>query len=100
MQVLHNLILFFLLLNIYHHNGKTMAKGVVYIGPIMMWWNSNDSGPSFCDTLMLRWSTYYKIEMQITPSLRNPHIIFATNYILVIERLKDASIATTFSSPT
>jgi hypothetical protein len=35
MQVLHNFILLFLLLSIYHHNGKTMAKGA-YIGPIMM----------------------------------------------------------------
>ncbi len=45
MQVLHNFILLFLLLSIYHHNGKTMAKGA-YIGPIMMWWNLNDNGPN------------------------------------------------------
>jgi hypothetical protein len=36
MQTLHSFILFFLLLSIYHHNGKTMVEGIAYIGPIMM----------------------------------------------------------------
>jgi hypothetical protein len=36
MQVLHNFILFFRLLSIYHHNGKTMVEGITCIAPIMM----------------------------------------------------------------
>jgi hypothetical protein len=36
MQVLHSFILPFLFLSICHHNGKIMAKGIAYIGPIMM----------------------------------------------------------------
>ncbi len=36
MQLLHSFILIFLLLNIFHHNGKTMVEGIAYIGPIMM----------------------------------------------------------------
>jgi hypothetical protein len=32
MQVLHN----FILLNIFHHNGKIMVESITYIGPIMM----------------------------------------------------------------
>jgi hypothetical protein len=36
MQILHNFIPFFLLLNIFHHNGRTMVKGIAYIGVIMM----------------------------------------------------------------
>jgi hypothetical protein len=31
-----------------------MAKGIAYIGSIMMWRDLNDNGPSFCDTFMLR----------------------------------------------
>jgi hypothetical protein len=65
---LHN----FILLNIFHHNGKIMVESITYIGPIMMWWNLNDNGASFHNTLMLRWGTYYKIEMQITQVLAIP----------------------------
>jgi len=36
MQILHILILPFLVLNICHHNSKSMAKSIAYIGPIMM----------------------------------------------------------------
>jgi hypothetical protein len=36
MQTLHNFIPFFLLLSIFHHNDKTMVKGIAYIGLIMM----------------------------------------------------------------
>jgi hypothetical protein len=36
MQILHRIIPFYLFLSIYHHNGKIMAKGIAYIGPIMM----------------------------------------------------------------
>jgi hypothetical protein len=36
MQILYNFIPFFLLLSIFHHNGKIMAKGIAYIGLIMM----------------------------------------------------------------
>jgi hypothetical protein len=36
MQILHNFIIPFLLLNICHHNSKIMAKGIAYIGSIMM----------------------------------------------------------------
>jgi hypothetical protein len=43
-----------------------MVEGIAYIGPIVMWWDLNDNEPSFHNTLMLRWGTYYKIEMQIT----------------------------------
>ncbi len=66
MQVLHYFILFFLFLNIFHHNGKTMVEGR---------WDLNDNGPSFHNTFMLRWGTYYN------PSPCNSHIIFGTNYI-------------------
>jgi len=62
MQVFHNFILLFFLLSIFHHNGKIMANNIAYIGPIMMWWDLNDNGPSFCNTLMLKWGIYYKIE--------------------------------------
>jgi hypothetical protein len=66
MQVLHSSILLFLLLSIFHHSVKTMVESITYIGPIMMWWDLNENGPSFYNTFMLRWGTYYKIEMQIT----------------------------------
>jgi hypothetical protein len=36
MKILHSFILVIFLLNIYHHDGKTIAKGIAYIGPIMM----------------------------------------------------------------
>jgi hypothetical protein len=36
MQILHSFILLFFLLSIFHHNGKTMAEGIAYIGQIMM----------------------------------------------------------------
>ncbi len=36
MKMLHSFILFFLILNIFHHNGKTMVEGIPYIRPIMM----------------------------------------------------------------
>ncbi len=65
-QVLHSFILFFLLLSISYHNGKIITEGIAYIGPITMRWYLNDNGPSFHNTFMLRWNTYYKIEMWIT----------------------------------
>jgi hypothetical protein len=50
-----------------------MAKGIAYIGPIMMWWNLNDKGLNFHNTLMLKLgTTYYRIEMQITQVLAIP----------------------------
>jgi len=50
-----------------------MAKGTAYIRPIMMWWNLDDNGLSFHNTIMLKWgTTYYKIEMQITQILAIP----------------------------
>jgi hypothetical protein len=36
MQILHSYYSILFILSIYHHNGKTMAKGIAYIGPIMM----------------------------------------------------------------
>jgi hypothetical protein len=51
---------------------KLWLRAFAYIGPIMMWWDLNDNGPSFDNTLMLRWGTYYKIEMQITQVLVIP----------------------------
>jgi hypothetical protein len=36
MQLLHSFILFFFLLSISYHNGKTVVKGIAYIGPIMI----------------------------------------------------------------
>jgi hypothetical protein len=36
MQILHNFIVFFIFLNISHHNDKTMDEGIAYIGPVMM----------------------------------------------------------------
>ncbi len=36
-----------LLLNIPCHNGEMMDEGIAYLGPIMMWWDMNDNGPSF-----------------------------------------------------
>jgi len=49
-----------------------MVEGIAYIGPIMMWWHLNDNGPNFCNNLMLKWGTYYKIEMQINQILTIP----------------------------
>jgi hypothetical protein len=34
MQVLHTFILPFLFLSNCHHNGKIMAKGIAYVGPM------------------------------------------------------------------
>jgi hypothetical protein len=68
MQVLHNLIIFLFLLNISRHNGKTMDENIAYLGPIMMWLDLNEGfdGPSFCNTFMSRWGTYWRYELQIT----------------------------------
>jgi hypothetical protein len=68
MQVLHNLIIFLLLLNISCHNGKMMDENIAYLTPIMMWLDLNEGfdGPSFCNTFMSRWGTYWRYELQIT----------------------------------
>jgi hypothetical protein len=49
-----------------------MVDGIAYIKPIMLWWDLNDNGPNFHITLMLKWGTYYIIEMQITQVLTIP----------------------------
>jgi hypothetical protein len=68
MQLLHSLILLLLLLSIFHHNGKTMDENIAYLGPIMMWLDLNEgfNGPSFCNTFMSKWGTYWRYELQIT----------------------------------
>jgi hypothetical protein len=50
-----------------------MADGIAYIGRIMMWWNLNMTmDQAFHYTLMLKWGTYYKIEIEITKFLIIP----------------------------
>jgi hypothetical protein len=68
MQVLHNLIILLLLLNISCRNGNMMDENVAYLRPIMMWLDLNEGfdGPSFCNTFMSKWGTYWRYELQIT----------------------------------
>jgi hypothetical protein len=41
---------------------------IAYLGPIMMWLDLNEgfNGPSFCNTFMSKWGTYWRYELQIT----------------------------------
>jgi len=46
-----------------------MDESITYLGLIMIWWDLNDNEPNFYNTLMLRWGTYWKYELQITQAL-------------------------------
>jgi hypothetical protein len=50
MQILH--FFSFFLLNISHHNVKN--EGIACNGPIILWWNLNENGPKFCNTLIIK----------------------------------------------